>query len=378
MPLQYDTLPSDDYFRLCTLEPGAGDAELICTLTIHLRKSAPAYEALSYTWGDVIRDECPLMRCNNDYMEITKNLNQVLRNVRLADKARTVWVDQICINQCVNALTERSQQVNIMAPIYSGATMVICCLGPEPKGQGKLVDSLIGKMQRPMILLNSLLDPDMPVFPSQQELDAYDLPKRDSPEWDAFETMITLPYFTRMWTVQEMVVANRFQLLWGQTVIPSNKFHVALANAQSLGVQLPDSKRTPGAPSADGLSLARISAYLLKPQQKSWIDLMPFVRPLQCGWEKDRVYAMMGIADGAGCHIHADYSKSDAEVFTDLASQIISASKCLEVLRYVYVEDPWNVQRPLWAPRWKHSTAGRGGGLRGPFMITTLKPRATE
>jgi Heterokaryon incompatibility protein (HET) len=82
-----------------------------------------SYEALSYVWGFLSSSES--LRCDGKSISITPNLRDALRKLRLVDRHRALWVDQICINQ--SDKDEKSSQVAL-------AEQVIAWLGPNPDG----------------------------------------------------------------------------------------------------------------------------------------------------------------------------------------------------------------------------------------------------
>ncbi|KAM0804431.1 heterokaryon incompatibility protein-domain-containing protein [Usnea florida] len=90
-------------------------------------ETAPAYEALSFTWGDY-KKECSIS-CGSESIEITANLAAALLQLRSPDKARALWIDQICINQ--DDVEERNKQVALMRKIFSEAENVVIWLGEE-------------------------------------------------------------------------------------------------------------------------------------------------------------------------------------------------------------------------------------------------------
>lgn len=59
---------------------------------------------------------------------VTENLEIALRHLRLPDKALTLWVDALCIDQSDEM--EKTEQVQQMREIYSRATLVLAWLGP--------------------------------------------------------------------------------------------------------------------------------------------------------------------------------------------------------------------------------------------------------
>ena len=95
----YKDLSSQDReIRLLTILPGPFNTELVCKLTMASLHNDITYEALSYTWGD--RSSTRSIRVNDEVVEVTTNLERALRHIRFEDRHRIIWVDAICINQC--------------------------------------------------------------------------------------------------------------------------------------------------------------------------------------------------------------------------------------------------------------------------------------
>lgn len=79
--------------------------------------TAPAYTALSYTWGSP-KPEYHLS-IKGTYLAVRENLHRFF--LSYADQGY-VWIDQICINQ--SDVEERSSQALLMADIYRRAEFV--------------------------------------------------------------------------------------------------------------------------------------------------------------------------------------------------------------------------------------------------------------
>ena len=60
-----------DQIRLLQLEPGGGNDEIVCYIHHHYRASLPQYEAISYTWGDVLPSRG--VSINETYLEVREN-----------------------------------------------------------------------------------------------------------------------------------------------------------------------------------------------------------------------------------------------------------------------------------------------------------------
>lgn len=105
-------------FRIFELEPGQKTDDLRGSLQTHSLNLPPQYEALSYVWGPPDRNKS--MNCDGQEFKITQSLDIALRRLRLSDKSRSLWIDQICMNQRSNK--ERSTQVGLMKSTYSQAS----------------------------------------------------------------------------------------------------------------------------------------------------------------------------------------------------------------------------------------------------------------
>jgi hypothetical protein len=103
----------------------------------------PAYETLSYVWGDpTVCEEMklryfpsrsdPIGTPSSEAFEtfyVTVNLASALRSIRYPVVPRLLYIDAIFISQ--NDKDERAQQVQLMVSIYTLGTQSIVWLGPE-------------------------------------------------------------------------------------------------------------------------------------------------------------------------------------------------------------------------------------------------------
>ena len=58
----------------------------------------PHYDALSYMWGDLSVTRSIQLDDDNEF-QVTVNLENTLRDLRLTDRSSILWVDAVCINQ---------------------------------------------------------------------------------------------------------------------------------------------------------------------------------------------------------------------------------------------------------------------------------------
>ena len=154
---------------------------------------SPDFDALSYCWGDPALQKD--IRVDDQPWNVTEQLDQALRQLRRVCPGRKVWADALCINQGDTA--EKNIQVPLMSAIYSQAQHVYIWLGPSNHHLDELVRFMRSGEARK-------LDPD---HHRRFKVLSYSL--------------FSLPWWTRIWTFQEFLLARRPVFLLGDHVIES-------------------------------------------------------------------------------------------------------------------------------------------------------------
>lgn len=103
--------------------------EIILQRKRHICEAGMKYEAISYCWGEPIKDHSII--CNGRELFVTKNCYDALFCLRNSFCTRTLWIDSICIDQTdtPSAQQERETQIPLMGDIYFKAQQVIIWLG---------------------------------------------------------------------------------------------------------------------------------------------------------------------------------------------------------------------------------------------------------
>ncbi|KAH7149237.1 heterokaryon incompatibility protein-domain-containing protein [Dactylonectria estremocensis] len=182
----------------------------------------PAFDCLSYVWGSQEDSEPGFVESDTGdrigAFKLGPNLASALHHLRYEDKPRTLWVDVICINQ--KDPDEKAVAVKCLSKMYSLTTRVVVWLGPEEDGSSVAISLLahVGAQ------IETTLDGFRLTSPDAEEPTWYDidvnLPISPS-EWEAIEELVSRPWFTRVWTVQEIVLANRLTILHAGSAVIS-------------------------------------------------------------------------------------------------------------------------------------------------------------
>ncbi|KIM93725.1 hypothetical protein OIDMADRAFT_84463, partial [Oidiodendron maius Zn] len=135
------------------------------------------YETISYVWGS--NDKPCSLLTPDGVVSITENLHSVLRDLRLVDRPRCLWADEICINQ--EDIAEKEYQVTMMADIYRFCRRVLVYLGPAAE-EASLAFKYLRYYQKSRISHGIL---------SESRL-----------------SLIQSPWFHRAWTKQEFILGR--------------------------------------------------------------------------------------------------------------------------------------------------------------------------
>lgn len=366
--------PKNDEIRLLTLLPGeeGSDVRIVIRNTCFINYLERSYEALSYTWGHP-EDRARVLvgRSGDTYVSVTKNLLEVLPYLRYRHRPRQLWVDAICINQA--DADERSQQVAIMAVIYRRATAVIAWLGPatcesdfgmsclETLGAKVEADWHTGTMRSRTS--EAHWSDGTKVLPfSKREL-------------MALFAVLDRPWWARLWIYQEIrLCTHKAVLKCGLRELPWSAVSDAvfcILNKPSA-IELLSPENVPDLPSA--AELCDVKWYNI-------LDLLDISSGRQCLDPRDKVYALLSVLVPVdlALGLRADYNKSVADVYHDLAVRHVTKSEQLEIL--IHVRRPQKVAGlPSWVPDWTVQDGVHGVQIRGSASSYTRlrKPRYTR
>lgn len=201
----YPNLDADSaQIRLIVLARGAPESPIHCTYrVVSLDDEDLSYETLSYVWKDAAGTE-PIW-VDGKAASVTRSLFGALEQLRHVDGDSTLWIDAICINQGDSA--EKTRQVDMMRRIYSQCRQCNIWLGPL--GQTSLEDA---KLAIDMVAWMAGENVGPPAF-------LHDASQRRRAA-DVLTVLLTRPWWTRIWTVQEVILPPRSYIHWGPCRLP--------------------------------------------------------------------------------------------------------------------------------------------------------------
>ena len=389
---EYQTLTEPGTFRLLRFDNHNNESEQSISIRLETYKiaEAPAYHALSYCWGkkkatkQVVSDGRAL-RVTATLFEALQHLRQCVGvttgSLAASDGSHTsdttpedtstlgsssasgnsptyLWVDQICIDQ--TSTQERNQQVALMGDIYRGAVRTVIWLGPN-QGFAKEAFSLI----RQIFVVVEGEKPDHKNI-ANFNMEAYDedrhikwgLPARSAEGWLALETLLSRPWFERLWVIQEAVLSRRDALVvCGEEVCSWYMVSAACSWLHAKKYY-----------TAGYCPLIVYNVAIVRLTSGEALDLTSLLHLEAVTFEatdpRDKVFGLLGLAaqDGVN-YLTADYALSPMETWRNFSRDLVSRQGKLTLLnmppcRNKHINDPFRcigrqtqwTGTPSWVP----------------------------
>ncbi|UPX12207.1 uncharacterized protein EKO05_0002770 [Ascochyta rabiei] len=298
---KHSPLQGHSSIRMLTLWPGDFGTPLRGQISELQQPLNVPYEALSYTWGDFASTETIQICESADFehihqvVPITRNLYGALQRLR-TDVPRRLWIDAICIDQ--DNLEEKGHQVARMDQLYREAGSVIVWLGEDqsyPRTRALLMQD--SKNRWPLTL----------------------------PEVDLGE-LVTIPWFSRVWAVQEYVLPQHASYQLGPLSVSANHLETVV---KRIGTYMDGDKRLHD----QWKSICLLFEYRELVQKRGWNEADPrltlvrtfldLTRQRLCKDSRDRIYSVLGIYGDV--EFVPDYTLPPQRVYKDFVSKTLEA-----------------------------------------------------
>jgi Heterokaryon incompatibility protein (HET) len=319
--------------------------------------------------------------------------------ITIGSELKSFWADALCINQ--NDVGERNHQVQLMRSIYVSAESVIAWLGPENERTPEftlLLETVIRELNDKKPGSHDAIW--MAKYPDFWYQSHGPGAVTNLYFW-AYNQFKSRPYWKRIWTLQEMVLAKRLSFLDGSKVISYDtlaRFHSwinSLAEQSEWFAQYPfishgvwawiSIERTWDAfDRVDKLRNRRITA----PKESSGIDLSIVVTcaDLVASDAKDNIFGLIGMCQS---NIIPDYTQSTKSVFCNYFFHYVSEFGNLGLLGLSGFSETSNVDLPSWTPNWETLPTGNFIGFPSELQslfhansglenVNTLRPPADD
>ena len=390
----FTPLPSARHIRLIDLS--AKEDQITITHSIVSLEEAPTFYALSYTWGIPTQRDLDL-RMQNPDVPVTENLGSALYFLGTLVPGK-YWIDALCINQRDDA--EKSSQVALMRDIYSAAKVVIMFLGPKDD-ESTMACHLVAKLcelfqDGTMDLEGGSIQRSLSVakkYPFEdKKLQELGLPLSDAPDWIALASLLSKPYFERIWVLQELVMATSIVVFCGSFQLPwaalEMTYRVLLATGWNFELKRLASQhyRQLELQALDFLPIATTLKH--SPGKKlGLLMLLDVARVLLATDPKDKIIALLGMAIEAensdmSLALRPDYGKSVQQVYTEFTGTLITGSN-FDLLSSVERKAFRQIKHlPSWVPDYSatshNGSFAKGYAAGGNFPVSATWARGSS
>jgi hypothetical protein len=326
---EYQALP-EQHIRIIVLQPAKDEAEpLSCTIeTVDINQLQEQWDCVSYNWGG--QEFTHSIICHStSRLAITLHLHEALRRFRSATRPSRLWADAVCINQKDDV--EKSKQIPLMGRIYGQASRVLIWLGRGGQEEARGIEVLhrISKGSQ-----------------------AAEPPTTNTSELEAVQSVIRLPWFSRRWIIQELVLNPEAVLYYGLSRILWSRFLLATEILNKTGILLDRTAQDAIHVLGDQWKRLALSKELGK--GGPLLSLLHSFHSFECADDRDKIYALAGLAsDGEGLEVN--YSRPSAEIYRDFALQMLTKEdNVFEVLAYAgaFRRHGHEFSLGSWVPDW--------------------------
>ncbi|KAK4163277.1 heterokaryon incompatibility protein-domain-containing protein [Cladorrhinum sp. PSN259] len=292
----------------------------------------PTFSAISYTWG--YSEETSLLEVDGKLLRIKRTAWDVLE--ALASRSELLWIDSVCIDQ--TNTDERNHQVSMMKDIYSSAEKVYAWLGRGTPESLTVMDGIkIGKLFNMRACNRAVRElSEMNASLPHENLLRQEITNSLEGIWRGLDHIERNAYWSRLWIVQEIVLAKSLYVVQGDRMVDWHHFRqLVLAETNTsgyLGQHQLAQRATQNLTWSDKDNFkysVRISGmrsvfecrdryHQAQGERKEKFNLTTLVdvfRNKECTDRRDQVYGLLALSEQA---IPVDYRKSLIQVHFDV------------------------------------------------------------
>jgi hypothetical protein len=303
--------------RLLNIQEAPHDESVHCTLEKATLIDPGSYHALSYCWGDLRNKK--KITINDTIVEVGHNLEAALRQLRSRGYLR-IWIDALCINQSDNE--ERALQIRNMRQIYSQAMYVITWLGDDPDNIANAVKYLLENER--YIWFPGRRHTAVGFTFGARGGNTEEEREWDTQRWRIFQNFFELPYWRRVWVIQEIASSRRVKILFGRIAMDWKYITYALGHWKEYSDKVP--KACASYEYAAELDHFRILYKDLRPM--SLFEAIQWSHYALATEQPDKIYALLGLTfDGPRLVPIPDYQRTFEQILCDLTGALLTATK---------------------------------------------------
>ena len=313
---------------MLTLQHNNDEGIIRCDMQTYSSRHRPSYTALSYTWGaNTTHADIEL---NGFKVSVRENLWEFLRQQLLHGNYGPFWIDALCINQ--SDVRERSHQVQMMGSIYEEAHSVLIWLGKESDDSNLAMQALEDWDWCRRTTIQHLFATEGKITDIFLARGTTSVVTWNSQQVRGILSLCERKYWSRMWIIQEIMLASRIEIHCGPKILEWYKLEQLYyyLNTQPNVQKDMDTpfhnaiRASPAVRTSPVMAIVKIRAVGMPTAQlRRWHkefsieDLMETYGDHECEDVRDKVYALLGVTT-CGFSIVVDYRKQVKDILLDV------------------------------------------------------------
>jgi hypothetical protein len=328
--------------RLVHISPDPVDGTARYSLVTTRLEEAQSYHAISYVWG-ATAEMTHKLPVGGKWLGTIASAFEILHDhvpCWSPPSGGYYWIDSVCINQ--KDLDERSRQVEMMGSIYSRADDVISYVRPDNLDHVDVASTFFFNLRSDVVQqkrrsyglstfgLGSLFDPKFREFIKGFMVTTLDL--TPSPGWAALSQVFSSRYWRRMWIVQEIVLAQKLRIYYGDYEFDWRHL-LRLAENRPADMQFIDFSDA-NSVKGEGMESSRsriLHTLMHRKMHEDGIvhelgDLLMSCRRMSAGNPRDKIYGIYGLLASwkPPATIAVDYTTSLKVLYVNVATHFIT------------------------------------------------------
>lgn len=319
---------------------------------LDLESDCPRFTTISYVWGTATSPKTVTINgAPAPVLETVHPLLHLLCDRPDFQQDAYFWIDSICIDQA--NVSEREAQVALMDRVYRQAWRTVAWLGPQSPITDDAMDFLLTLAKAWRVRRDFMHHQTRRMHPD------VDLPSK----WKSLDHLFSLAWWTRAWTLQEMVLPLRLVFYCGAKSIDQVAFAAALSTLWCCnpGEHLIRSVvwRRPWT------RLRLANWYSFEPWRDgiSLVSLLAYSGNCEVTNPRDRIYSLLGVARAGDRELagQPDYALDTQMGYINLVKRFIQQRKSLDIICLAHIFRPSKNGQgqgtPTWVPDWSIQVA---------------------
>ncbi|KAF1966268.1 hypothetical protein BU23DRAFT_487264 [Bimuria novae-zelandiae CBS 107.79] len=321
--------------------------------------NVPQFFSVSYTWGEKTYSDTTL-QLRTGRIPVLKSLFPFLRMVSQHEDFHDEdwwWIDSLCINLADSQ--EREQQVRIMADIYKKARRTMVWLGEEVEGDSDCrgavrflhdlqnLQPFIGK--NAAIVRANLRSPDL------------------TAHWISVSNLLARPWWSRVWTLQEMIMPSEVRFYCGATSISRGKFKAAMYSIFlcSVGERDMEYELVPRHAFDAAFNRRRVHQLHVNPNGRglSLVAVLAYLGNHSASDPRDRIYSVLGLITPRDRRLvgNPEYKTPVQDQYAKLVRSFYEEYRNLDIIYFSHIFSRYSGPNdsglenavPSWVPDWR-------------------------